>query len=82
VYLSGISIQTPSRVGRSSPDKSPAAQEIPVSCRKFPQKLEAAAAHVCQINEAREPEQAQLGQGEIEMAEQDPVESNLQELRQ
>lgn len=81
-YLSGSSIHKPSRVENWSSDKSPAAQEIPAWCRKFQLRLEAAAEQVRQIQEAGEPEEAQLGLGEIKMPEQDPVQSKLQELTQ
>jgi len=74
-YWSGALSQKPSRVEKRSSDKSPAAQEIPAWCWQYQQRLEAAAGQICPIQEGEEPEEDTLGLGEVEMQEQDPVQT-------
>jgi len=81
-YLSGSSVQKLSRIEKRSSDKSPAAREIPVCCQQYQQRLDAAAEQVRLIRENGEPQEAEQGLGEVEMREQDSVQTKLQELTQ
>jgi hypothetical protein len=69
------------RIEKSSSARSPRAQEIPQWCRNYQMRIEAAREQLKQIKEAGEPEEAQLGLGEVEM-NQDPVKQQLEGLTQ
>jgi len=81
-YLSEASQKPSSRVEKRSSVKSAAARALPEWCRKYQQRLEAAAEEIRLIKEYGEPEEAIEGLGEVEMAESDPVRTKLQELTQ
>jgi len=76
-----ISTHRSHRIEKSSSARSPRAQEIPQWCRNYQLRIEAAREQLKQIKEAGEPEEAQLGLGEVEM-EQDPVRQQLEGLTQ
>jgi hypothetical protein len=69
------------RIEKSSSARSPRAQEIPQWCRNYQLRIEAAREQLKQIKEAGEPEEAELGLGEVEM-NQDPVKQQLEGLTQ
>jgi hypothetical protein len=69
------------RIEKSSSARSPRPQEIPQWCRNYQLRIEAAREQLKQIKEAGEPEEAQLGLGEVEM-NQDPVKQQLEGLTQ
>jgi len=69
------------RIEKSSSARSQRAQEIPQWCLNYQLRIEAAREQLKQIKEAGEPEEAQLGLGEIEM-NQDPVKQQLEGLTQ
>jgi len=81
-YLSAASQQKSSGIGKRRSDKSPSVRAVPEWCQKYQQRLEAAAEEIRLIRENGEPEEAQKGPGELEMAELDPVKTKLQELTQ
>jgi len=81
-YMSGSSALQPFWVEKTSSDMSPAAREIPALCQQFQQRLDAAAERVHRIGENRETDVAEQGLGEVEMREQDPVQSKLQGVTQ
>jgi len=76
-----ISTHRSHRIEKSSSARSPRAQEIPQWCRNYQLRIEAAREQLKQIKEAGEPEEAQLGLGEVEM-NQDPVKQQLEGLTQ
>jgi hypothetical protein len=76
-----ISTPRSHRIEKSSSARSPRAQEIPQWCRNYHLRIEAAREQLKQIKGAREPEEAQIGLGEIEM-NQDPVKQQLEGLTQ
>jgi outer membrane protein TolC len=65
-----------------SSDKSPLSQEIPAWCRQYQLRLEAAAQQVRLIRQSGDREEAKQAVGEVEMWDQDQVQSKLQELTQ
>jgi hypothetical protein len=69
------------RIEKSSSARSPRAQEIPQWCRNYQLRIEAAREQLRQIKEAGEPEEAELGLGEVEM-NQDRVKQQLEGLTQ
>jgi len=69
------------RIEKSSSARSPRAQEIPQWCLNYQLRIEAAREQLKQIKEAGEPEEAELGLGEVEM-NQDPVKQQLEGLTQ
>jgi hypothetical protein len=69
------------RIEKSSSARSPRPQEIPQWCRNYQLRIEAAREQLKQIKEAGEPEEAELGLGEVEM-NQDPVRQQLEGLTQ
>jgi hypothetical protein len=69
------------RIEKSSSARSQRAQEIPQWCRNYQLRIEAAREQLKQIKEAGEPEEAELGLGEVEM-NQDPVKQQLEGLTQ
>jgi len=76
-----ISTPRSHRIEKSSSARSPRAQEIPLWCRDYQLRIEAAREPLKQIKEAGEPEEAELGLGEVEM-NQDPVQQQLEGLTQ
>jgi len=76
-----ISTRGSHRIEKSSSARSPRAQEIPQWCRDYQLRIEAATEQLKQIKEAGEPEEAELGLGEVEM-DQDPVRQQLEGLTQ
>ena len=76
-----ISTHRSHRIEKSSSNRSPRPQEIPQWCRNFQMRIEAAREQLKQIKEAGEPEEAELGLGEVEM-NQDPVKQQLEGLTQ
>jgi len=76
-----ISTHRSHRIEKSNSARSPRAQEIPQWCRNYQLRIEAAREQLKPIKEAGEPEEAQLGLGEIEM-NQDPVKQQLDGLTQ
>jgi len=76
-----VSTRVSPRIEKSSSARSPRAQEIPQWCRDYQLRIEAARQQLKQIKEAGEPEEAQLGLGEVEM-NQDPVKQQLEGLTQ
>jgi hypothetical protein len=81
-FSTGTSTHRSLRVEKPSSAKSPRQQEIPEWCRNYQLRIEAAREQLKQIREAGEPEEAQLGLGEIEMSTGDPVKQQLQGLTQ
>jgi hypothetical protein len=61
---------------------STSAEAIPTWCRKYEPILQAVVEQVCQIREDQEAEVAELRFGVVEMREQNPVSSMLQEFTQ
>jgi len=76
-----ISTHRSHRIEKSSSTKSPRSQEIPQWCRNYLSRIEAARDQLKQIKEAGEPEEAELGLGEVEM-NQSPVQQQLEGLTQ
>jgi len=76
-----ISTHRSHRIEKSSSARSPRPQEIPQWCREYQRRIEAAREQLKQIKEAGEPEEAELGLGEVEM-NQDPVKQQLEGLTQ
>jgi hypothetical protein len=76
-----ISTQRSHRIEKSSSARSQRGQEIPQWCRNYQLRIEAAREQLKQIKEAGEPEEAELGLGEVEM-NQDPVKQQLEGLTQ
>jgi len=81
-FCTGTSTHRSLRVEKQSSGRSPRSQEIPEWCRNYQLRIEAAREQLKQIKEAGEPEEAQLGLGEVEMRLDDPVQKQLQGLTQ
>jgi hypothetical protein len=81
-FSTGTSTHRSLRIEKTSSARSPRPQEIPEWCRNYQLRIEAAREQLKQIKEAGEPEQAELGLGEIEMRQADPVQQQLQGLTQ
>jgi hypothetical protein len=75
----GISTHRSSRIEKTSGARSPRDQEIPEWCRNYQFRMEAAREQLKMIKKAREPEEAELGLGEIEM-HNNPVHQQLEGL--
>jgi hypothetical protein len=76
-----ISTHRSHRIENRSSARSQRAQEIPEWCSNYQLRIEAAREQLKQIKEVGEPEEAQLGLGEVEM-NQDPVKQQLEGLTQ
>jgi len=74
--------QIPTRIEKRSSDKSPAAHQTPAWCHSYQRTLEAAREQIRLIKEAAEPEEAELGIGEVSMPEADPVQGRLEQISQ
>jgi hypothetical protein len=81
-FATGTSTHRSLRVEKQGFAKFPRAQEIPEWCQNNLLRIEAAREQLKQIKEAGEPEEAQLGLGEVEMRLDDPVQQQLQGLTQ
>jgi chromosome segregation ATPase len=81
-FSTGTSTHRSPRIEKTSSARSPRPQEIPEWCRNYQLRIEAAREQLKQIEEAGEPEEAELGLGEIEMRQADPVQQHLQGLTQ
>jgi len=75
------SVHRSHRIEKSNSARSPRPQELPQWCRNYQLRIEAAREQLKQIKEAGEPEEAELGLGEVEM-NQDPVRQQLEGLSQ
>jgi len=74
--------QKSTRIEKRSSDKSPAAHQTPAWCKSYQKRLEAAREQIRLIKEAGEPEEAELGIGEVVIPEADPVQGRLEQISQ
>jgi hypothetical protein len=81
-YLSKAIAQKTGRIEKRSLNKSPVAVPTPEWCQAYQRRLEAAREQLKQIKEAGEPDEAELGIGEVEMTGSDPVQQKLEEVSQ
>jgi len=70
------------QIEKRSCDKSPAGHQMPAWCQACQRRLEAAREQLKLIREAGEPEEAELGIGEVSMPEADPVQGKLEQIFQ
>jgi len=70
------------RIEKRNLEKSPAGYQTPVWCQAYQRRLEAAREQLKLIKEPEEPEELELGIGEVLMPEADPVQGKLEQISQ